>query len=378
MQYLLALTLLMGPWFLMKAEGKLSFLKWTGTVVNCYVFGLLLGNLAPGASGLSQSLTEACVLLAIPLLLLPTDFLAWLRLARTTVISFALVCFSVSLSALVLGKIFAGLDLELWKVAGMLVGVYTGGVPNLTAIGKALEVKNETFLIVNMVDMFLGGILLLILMTLGLRFLTWWLPAFDHSSVPDEDHSPWHEAQLRWKRLSVFEKFLPAFKGVLLSALVAGFGVALSWLLWRELSPATVILGLSALAIGLSFVKGLRELEGASEVGHYLLLAFCCYVGSLAKFSQLSGAFTGPWMWFTALVLFSAMALHFLLCRLFKIDRDTALVTSVAGIYGPAFIPPFTDLLKNRWLLVSGITTGLVGFAVGNFLGLAVSYLLKP
>jgi uncharacterized membrane protein len=34
-------------------------------------------------------------------------------------------------------------------------------------------------------------------------------------------------------------------------------------------------------------------------------------------------------------------------------------------------------VLKNRAILVSGVTTGLVGIAVGNFVGLIVSYLLK-
>jgi len=60
-----------------------------------------------------------------------------------------------------------------------------------------------------------------------------------------------------------------------------------------------------------------------------------------------------------------------------KIDADTALITHVAAIYGPAFIGPVADSMRNRAIVVSGLTTGLIGYAVGNYVGLAVAYLLK-
>ena len=35
-------------------------------------------------------------------------------------------------------------------------------------------------------------------------------------------------------------------------------------------------------------------------------------------------------------------------------------------------------LSKNREIVVSGMTTGVVGYAVGNYAGLAIAYLLQP
>jgi uncharacterized membrane protein len=75
--------------------------------------------------------------------------------------------------------------------------------------------------------------------------------------------------------------------------------------------------------------------------------------------------------------MFGSIILHFACCYFFKIDRDTAIITSMAGIFGPAFVAPMSDVLKNRAILVSGITTGLVGIALGNFVGLFVAWLLK-
>jgi uncharacterized membrane protein len=36
-----------------------------------------------------------------------------------------------------------------------------------------------------------------------------------------------------------------------------------------------------------------------------------------------------------------------------------------------------SQVLKNRAILFSGVTTGLVGYAVGNFVGILIAYLLK-
>ncbi|GAG52220.1 unnamed protein product, partial [marine sediment metagenome] len=35
-------------------------------------------------------------------------------------------------------------------------------------------------------------------------------------------------------------------------------------------------------------------------------------------------------------------------------------------------------VLKNREIVVSGITTGVIGFAIGNYLGILVAYGLAP
>ena len=80
---------------------------------------------------------------------------------------------------------------------------------------------------------------------------------------------------------------------------------------------------------------------------------------------------------FLGSVMLLSILIHLGLCYLFKIDRDTAIITSVAGIFGPPFVGPVAQRLKNKEIIVSGLTSGLIGYAVGNYLGLAVAYFVK-
>jgi uncharacterized membrane protein len=63
-------------------------------------------------------------------------------------------------------------------------------------------------------------------------------------------------------------------------------------------------------------------------------------------------------------------------CKAVQIDADTALITSTAGIYGPAFIAPVAGAMKNKEVMLPGLITGILGYAVGNYLGIAVAFVL--
>ena len=76
-------------------------------------------------------------------------------------------------------------------------------------------------------------------------------------------------------------------------------------------------------------------------------------------------------------VLSVSVLLHFFLCYIFKIDTDHAIITNTAAIYGGPFIVPVAEAIGNKKMIVTGLTTSLIGYAVGNYLGLAVAYLLK-
>jgi uncharacterized membrane protein len=310
-------------------------------------------------------------MLALPMLLLATDFPAWFKLAKSTILSFVVLIICVMLVSYLCGLAFKSYDPEVWKMAGMLVGVYVGGTANLTAIGKMLGIREEAFITLNAVDLALGGAYLLFILSVGVKILSKFLIPFNHELAQVNEMDILH-----WRNLSTFKKIRNSLVLTIFCGLGIGLSLILSKMVFGEESVGLIVLSLTVMALGLSFIPKIRHFEGSQECGHYFLLVFCVAVGSLANVNEL---LTGK-MWyfvFCSSVMFGSIVLHFLCCFFLKIDRDTAIITSMAGIFGPAFVAPMSDVLKNRAILVSGITSGLVGIAVGNFVGLLVAYLLK-
>lgn len=84
---------------------------------------------------LQDTLMSASILLALPLLLFSTNLKAFLRSARSTILSLGIAV--VAVSAMVVSGYFVFKGVygdQLWKISGMLVGVYTGGTPNLASL----------------------------------------------------------------------------------------------------------------------------------------------------------------------------------------------------------------------------------------------------
>jgi len=59
----------------------------------------------------------------------------WIRYAGKAVLSYSLSIIGVFLSVVVSTYIFNGQITDIWKLAGMLSGVYIGGTANMAAIG---------------------------------------------------------------------------------------------------------------------------------------------------------------------------------------------------------------------------------------------------
>lgn len=373
---ILVLVFLGFPAVAVYGANRNKILEWMSPVVFCYLFGILLGNI-PGwtpDADLANTFTEVTVLLAIPLLLFSTDFPKWLNQAPRAVLSFGLAAVSVMAVAAVTTLVVNQPDPETWKMAGMTVGVYTGGTPNMSAIGLALDVSDEKFVLINGADVLLSAVYLLFLMTIAQRVLRRFLPAYRRTGIAGENHGSGMEAD----PLAAIKTRPGAVAGALgLSLLVAGLTVGAVSIFDDSLPIAPVILSVTTLGIALSFVPRIRNLTGAYETGQYLLLIFAVAIGTLANIREMAEAFSTVFV-FVAIVLGAAILLHYLLAALFRIDADTVLITSTAAVFGPAFVGPIAAVLKNREIVVSGLTTGVVGYAVGNYAGLAIAYLLQP
>lgn len=381
----LAVVILAFPAAAIWASRRWRVVDWMSPVVVCYLFGILLANVGvvepdSAAAELADTVTIAVVLLAIPLLLFGTDFRAWLRIARPTVVSFGLAIVSIAVVAALGTVLFPDLEGESWKIAGMTVGVYTGGTANMAAIGTALDVVEATFVALNAADVLISSLYLVFLMTVAQRVLLRFLPPFeatlsaahvDAADLAEEGHDdPWGY------RPSVGE----ALRGLGVALVIVAASVAVAFALTGDPDAdafgTVAILGITSLGIGASFVSRIRTMPGTYEVGQYLFLVFAVAIGTLANLAELADSLTTV-LPYLAFALVGAIVLHFALAAVFRVDADTAIITSTAAVFGPPFIGPIAATLRNREVVVSGLTTGVVGLAVGNYAGLAVAYLLR-
>lgn len=348
-------------------EKNVKLVGILGSVALCYIIGFAIGNtpFIPFDAKLAMDLSSAAVALAIPMLLFSLDFRAWLREAPQTLLAFAWVVIAVCIASAIAAPIFAERVDDSAKVAGMLVGVYTGGTPNLAAVGTALGVSSELFVAVNAADVLVSSPYYLFLITLGPA-------AFGRILRTPE---PRDDAE------SAGEEFVARPQHVLIGLGLAGacvaLGVGLSQLAPSKIpEEAVAILGITTAAIALSFHPRVRALRGTFEAGNYVLLIFCVAIGTIADLGEVIRS--GGWIVaYVATVIFISLSLHILLCRLSGIDRDTTVITSTAALFGPAFIGPVAVRLGNRSVFVSGLMSGLVGYAVGNYLGLFIAWQLS-
>ncbi|TGL97906.1 DUF819 family protein, partial [Leptospira barantonii] len=216
----------------------------------------------------------------------------------------------------------------------MLSGMYTGGTPNLNAIGLALNANKETIALVNTIDVVFGGLYLLFLLTVGKKFFSLFLKKEEEKNVPIELVETTHEEQIpAWKRI-----ILPNGIGLLLATLGFGVSVAFTFLIFSSLYAPSILLGITTWGIGISFHSKVRQLK-TYEFGSYLILVFSVAIGFLADLEELKKDF-GTVSLILLSILFGAIGIHLILGILFKIPVDTWIITSVSSIYGPAFVPP--------------------------------------
>jgi uncharacterized membrane protein len=327
--------------------------------------------LAP-APATAKAVSSASVALAIPLLLLSTDFPGWLRSSRPAVTSFALAAAAVCLSGWTAGRLFSSVP-ESRELAGMLTGVYIGGTPNMSALAVALGASEGTFLAANAVDMILSSCYLLFLTGPGRGVLRRFLPAH-----PGEARGG--EAGAR-DELGEFLSWGPARRLVAIAACLAAAALAAaaaagaSRAATGRLSDTWVIFGLTTLGVAGSLWAPARRLPGSFVVGNYLLLLFCVAVGALTRLDALAGAGWGlPAM--VAFTISASILLHYAAAAVLRLDAETVMVTSCAAIMSPPFVVLVVAALGDRRLLLPGVTSGLVGYAIANYLGWLVFRLL--
>ena len=360
---------------------KVSVLGKIGPVLILYLIGMIIGNcglMPEQMPAVQEILSNTMVPLAIPLMLFGCTF----RRSATRSQLMALVTGIIAVSVSVIGGflIFGDKIPDGAKVGGMLTGVYSGGTINLAALKTMLGVADETYIIINSYDILVSFLYLTFLLTIGIKLFRYLLPNHigkmskaDEKSIREEirknEEDPYKGL---WSRKGMLQA--GSLMGMTLLICAVSGGIAL--LLPDGMFMTVFILMLTTLGIACSFIRKVRETKYSYDIGMYFIYIFCIVVASMADLSKLDFTTGLPILGYLLTAVFGSLAIQALLARLFRIDADTMVITSVTLINSPPFVPMIAAAMKNKDVLIPGLTIGVVGYAIGNYLGFLMSQLL--
>lgn len=360
---------------------KVTLLGKIGPVLLLYILGVILGNIGirpEGMGTIQDVLSSAMVPLAIPMMLFGCTF----RLRETRQQLKALLTGITAVAfAVVIGYLIFGRNIEEGtRIGGMLTGVYTGGTINLAALKTMLGVRNETYILLNSYDMLVSFLYLTFLLTIGVRLFRKFLPFKGDYEISETAESELNaESGQEGDYCKIFTregmKNTGKLLGVTLGICAVSGGVAL--LCPESAFMVVFILMLTTLGIGCSFIKPIHNLPHSYDIGMYFIYIFCIVVASMADLTSLDLAGGLNLMGYLLFAVFGSLCIQALLARIFKIDADTMIIASVTFINSPPFVPMMAAAMKNRNVLVTGLTLGIIGYAVGNYLGFLMSEFLK-
>lgn len=368
-----------------------AFKRWTivqkiGTVVLAYAVGIIASlcgvfnfatpEVAASFSKLQSTIMNVAVPLAIPLMLFNCDFKLWTKALPKT--AWALVTGLVAVVVSVVSGyfIFRNHVPEVAKVAGMMTGIYTGGTVNFNALGASLGVDKSVMAIVLAFQMVITMPYIFFLLGGGYKIFRKLLPYKDvtHKGRTDEDAIETADVE---NYRGMFEKknLIGMLKGLGLSVVFLAVGAGLALLITGTLSELVVILTITTLSIIASFFKKVRELPKTFELGMFFILIFSVIVASMFNIHSVSGGslYVGG---FVLWIMGVSVVLHLILCRIAKVSGDLFCVCQVGLLCSPPFVPPIAGAMKNKKVLISGIVVGLVGYAVGTYIGALLAWLL--
>ena len=376
---------------------KYSWLDKIGPVMILYAIGLVIANIPMPAeiAKLQGIIPTIMIPLAIPMMLFGCTFKTsevalQARVVTSCVIS---VCIAIVGGYLLFGQgISQGAE-----IGGMLAGKCTGGTLNAAAIKEGLGISNETYVLLTTYDIVICFFYFVFLLGGGIRMFRWLYGEKAKRTISAED-----EAEIKremaavkanpYKGLWSKAGFAQMGKVLGLTLVVVVIAVALSyligWIFNADLANfmnekkggwfmAPFILMLTTLGIGLSFWKPVKKLDKSYDFGMYLIYIFSLAIASMADLSNLKIMENLNMIAFLIFAIFVSLFIHAIICRLFRVDADSMVISSVAFINSPPFVPMISNAMKNRASLVTGISAGLIGYAVGNYLGVLMAQLLK-
>jgi uncharacterized membrane protein len=383
-------------------DHRFAALSKVGAALIALFLGAVLSNtgVVPQDDPVYHIIEGPVVSLAIVYLLLAVRLADLKHAGPMMAALFVVASVGTALGALIGAMVFSGsIGAATWQLAGAFTGTYTGGSLNFAAVGRGLELPASTFAAAAAADavttaIWLGIVLMMpvLLARLASKSASAEGPAPSSASAegsapnsasgdvpkpgpgaappgaaadePDSNAHPY------WTRVPV-----SLFDLVLLAALGLAVLVAARWLS-QEIGLVPEILWLTTIALILAQLPRVRRLSGAEQLGNLGLHLFFVVIGVRSLVRAMVQV--GPEVFLYTLVVVAIHGIFLLLVgRALKGTLPMMAVVSQAAIGGPS--TAMAVAVSRGWpaLVLPGIAVGLLGYALGNYAGFGIAYLVR-
>ena len=343
----------------------------SGTIV-IMLLGLLLANfqLLPHRSIAYDQIAIYSVPLAVPLLLLNANMKTIFTKSGTTMLAFVFACLGTFFGA-VAGYFLIDMGEFSNNWAGVFAASYTGGTLNFVSVSSALSLPESGISPAIAADTIVGlsYLLLLILLSRSNWLLRFYPPKQDKGYHPEPAILSEPVIESHW-----FVDLVKLCLAVFLSTVIFILSREIAQFFKVEQFTLLIVTAFALLVANLIPVH-LANTKGAFQFGTLLMYGFFFVIAVGTDLQLLLGNAQS----FVAFLLV-LLAVHVIIlgvsAKLLKVSLPELVVASCACIVGPSVA---AAVAANRnWvsLVLPGILCGTFGYAIGNFIGVSLAYLL--
>ena len=355
-----------------------------GPVLTLYLLGVLVANIGifPTEEAeykklfdFMESFSGALIPLALPMILFGCNFKKFsLGKSIGAFIIGALSVVAFVLAGYIIFKDNLGEEGAI--MGASLTGQYLGGAANLAAIKQMLGLSPDNFVILSTCNLIVSFFYLMFLMGGGVKLARKIVGkrGGKEQNVNVEEYTE----ENPYKDFGKKKSLLQLGKVLVAAVVVMGISVYIGTILGggEGISMVALILSITTLSLLLTTWKEVRTWDKSYDAGMYLIYVFCLVMATMADLSKIDWNQSLYILLFQAVIIFGSLLLTVLLAKLFRIDADSAVITSDTLVNSPLCVPMIAATMKNKDVIMIGIANGLAGYAVGNYIGFMMFKLL--
>ena len=362
--------------------------KWASKVTGAIIAilgAMLFSNLKiiPTESAVYDSVWSYVVPVAIPLLLLKADIKKVKNESGKMLGAFHVGVVGTVAGTFISAFLLSAVIPYVAEIAAMLTGSYIGGGANFVAMTNAFKTPENITNATIVADNLVMAVYFFVTMSIPsiLFFRKKWGMATEGEVNTGGSSSYWTKKEISLKDIAVCLAiaFSVASVSNLLSEYISGI-IPTSNIILKMVNSIFgnmyLIMTTLMLIVATVFSKQLENINGAEEIGTFLIYIFFVVLGVPASISEIirNGAFI-------LVFCILAVTIHLLvtlgLGKLFKFKLDELLLASNACIGGPTTAVAMAIAKGWNSLIVPTMIAGVWGYVLGNYAGIIVGNILQ-